>query len=454
MPIEDTISRLFREAKERDEFEFICTLINYKGLGSKLSASNLPEWFEAIDSYVRLYSAESNPNMKVRFGLMIYSTFFESSDLYNIIGSLSRITLGYRSTPYLYFKHDKADRWYGTGEKISMVNEILIDAGFEEIENFFSNVHHKGLRNSFFHSAYSIEGDGYRLHDSGQVEIDGVLQGYASISTFIHPLILQVIDFFQGFKSAYTINYNSYTANKTVRGRFPEEIDIQIVGTENGLAGFVANGSYILLQNDFWTGMNIQFNFPTEVDRYVNEELTRLFAKENIRSNDGSLQRLYEVIVERNTLSEKQNLAIVYGRFALMLHNNANEEENYFKQTNLYKYSLTYYERMYELDPSQSLNQNYPVLMFFVGDRINDNELRKKSLRILLQCIDLDNIQENILKNTLHIVSALRERNIDISEELKEGKKIIDSISTKEYKQLIVEIKNKMEEKARTPNNM
>ncbi len=445
MPLSDTIERLFSESKHTDEFEFICTLINYKGLGTRLNTSNLLEWFSAIEFYKQQFNDEQDNNKKVRIGLLLYSTFFESSDLYNILGSLSRVVLGFRSAPYLYFKHPKADRWYSTSEKISRVNGILIDSGFSELEQFFTSIHHKQIRNTFFHSAYSLEEDEYHLHDSDPVIIDGVGHPMVSISTFLLPNINKVIEFFDAFKAKFFNHYQSYKTNKSVKGRFPEPTDITILGSENGLIGFEAGASSIRLENDFWTGMNIRFDSPTEVDRYIGEELTRQIKKDTVRSNDGSLQQLYEVIKERNNQAEKEDLSRVYDRFAVMFRNKANEEENSFKKTSLYQHALTYFEKMYELDESSNINQDFAVLKFTVADRTNDDDLRKDSLKTIIECIDLDTLEENILKNTLHIITALRERGLDVSAELKGAKRIFDSISTKEFKQLIDEIKNKLQ---------
>jgi hypothetical protein len=444
MPLNQDIERLFSEAKNSDEFEFICTLINYKGLGTRLNTSNLLEWFDAIENYIEQFKKEQNNHKQIRIGLLLYSTFFESSDLYNILGSLSRIILGYRSAPYLYFKHPKADRWYGTSEKISMVNEILVDSGFKEMEHFFESIHHKQIRNTFFHSAYSLEEDEYHLHDSDSVIIDGVGHPMVSISEFLVPNINKVIEFFVAFKTEFFSHFKSYKTNKIVEGRFPEPIDITILGSDSGLVGFEAGSSSIRLKNDFWTGMNIRFDSPTEVDRYIAEELTRQIGKENVNSNDGSLQQLYDVSTERDIIIEKQDLSKVYARFAPMFQKKAKIEENDFKKTSLYKLTLDYFEKMYELDDSLIINQDYAVLMFYVADRLGDVDLQKKSLVIIIDCIDLNNLQEQILKNTLHIIKALKETRIDISEELKGTKRVFDSITTKEFNQLIEEIKNRI----------
>lgn len=54
--MEETITeleKLFSEAKAQNEFEFILTLINFKGMEAKYDT--LYEWFDAIEMYKELY---------------------------------------------------------------------------------------------------------------------------------------------------------------------------------------------------------------------------------------------------------------------------------------------------------------------------------------------------------------------------------------------------------------
>ena len=47
--MEDTLqdlTSLFEEAKNKSEFEFVLTLINYRGMGTQKLTSNLYEWFD------------------------------------------------------------------------------------------------------------------------------------------------------------------------------------------------------------------------------------------------------------------------------------------------------------------------------------------------------------------------------------------------------------------------
>ncbi len=444
MTIPESINRLFTQAREKDEFEFICTLINFKGMGTVQNTSNLFEWFQSIDYYQNLIGQTDDIHKKARITLMLYSTFFESSDLYNIIGSLCRITLGFRSSSYLFFKHDSADRWYGTGEKIGLINDLLLDSGFNEIQKFFEEVHHKELRNTFFHSSYSLENDEYILHDSEPIFINEVGQSSVSINKFILPKTNSVLEFYTAFKDSYTAHYNSYKTNKRIKGRFPELIDIEILGSENGLIGFVANGSSIKLKDNFWEAWNIRLNTPSELDRHIGDELKRFLSKEKIHSNDGLLQHLYDVIKKRNRQPEKLILAKVYERFALMFMKKASDETNGFKKPNLFKIALIYFEKSYDLDPATILSQRYALAMYMVGDSAKDDDLKKKALKTIIKCLDLNNLQEDILKNTLHIICDLRDRGVQIQEELRLFKSFLDSITIKEYEELIKIIQNKL----------
>ena len=149
---------------------------------------------------------------------MLYCTFFESSDLYNILGSLARVILGYRANTYLYFKHETANRWYGTGEKISMVEEILVDAEFPEIQQFFDDEHVAQLRNAFFHSLYSLYDNQFHLEEVEPYYRNGVGTSTFNLDTFIFPRIEKVIIFFHAFKDEFIGRFDSYKEPKNVWG--------------------------------------------------------------------------------------------------------------------------------------------------------------------------------------------------------------------------------------------
>src|SRR5450755_3328873 len=139
------LDSLFKEAKQNIEFEFVLTLINYRGIG-KEDVTNLYEWFESIEFYKRLYS-EFSGKEKTRIGALLYSTFFENSDFYNIIGSLCLIKLGYKGSSYLYYKTKNRDKLLGIGQKIEFITELLNDCGKINIIKFFDENHFQEIRN-------------------------------------------------------------------------------------------------------------------------------------------------------------------------------------------------------------------------------------------------------------------------------------------------------------------
>ena len=110
------LQQLFGEARARSEFDFVLTMLNYQGMASEISPT-LHEWFDAIEFYKKLY-AEHSDKEKARMALLLYSTFFENSDFYNIIGSLCRIKLGFKGSSYLFWKTKKYERLLGIGEKL------------------------------------------------------------------------------------------------------------------------------------------------------------------------------------------------------------------------------------------------------------------------------------------------------------------------------------------------
>src|SRR5690606_30005178 len=171
----EELASLFEEARQKNEFEFVLVLINYRGMGTHKLTSNLYEWFEAIEFYKGLYYSLENKE-KARIAALLYSTFFENSDFYNITGSLCRIKLGYKGSSYLFWKTKKLERLLGVGEKKDFVMELLFDAGKMNILKFFDEIHFKEIRNTFFHSAYALSDDDYILHDSDPIYIDNVGQ--------------------------------------------------------------------------------------------------------------------------------------------------------------------------------------------------------------------------------------------------------------------------------------
>lgn len=362
------LESLFIEAKRTNEFEFILTLINYKSIGSMDTTSNLHEWFEAIDFYKGLYN-EYDDKSKTRMALMLYSTFFENSDFYNIIGSLCNINLGYRGSSYLYWKTKKLERLLGTGEKIDLVTEILDDCKRDNIIKFFQDNHYAEIRNTFFHSAYSLSEGQYILHDSESIKIDGVGRGYFEVKEFFYPKVDNVICFFEAFKSQYLNSFASYTEEKVIKGFFPQLTDIYIHGTEKGLRGFTVKNtaqffgewvdSMILYdeKDDMWFAKNIQTGHIDIEKINIDEKLTRYEKKDRIHLTDAEFFNLVDKIVQRNQVPEMPRIIDLLIKFGNKKYDEWENEGDHFRKYSLPRVILPFYDKAVTLNKHLDLKE-------------------------------------------------------------------------------------------------
>jgi hypothetical protein len=360
------LEQLFAEAKAKNEFEFILTLINFKGMDTMYDT--LYEWFDALEMYKELYR-QFDGKQKTRMACLFYSTFFENSDFYNILGSLCNVSLGYHSSAYFFWKTMKKDRLLGTGEKIGLVSEILDDCNKKHILKFFRDEHHESIRNSFFHAAYSLIEDSYNLYDTPPVTIGGVGVRSFDVKTFLYPTVEKGIEFFDAFKKLFLGSFTTYTSDKIIQGYFPILRDIEIKGTESGLQGFVVKNtaqiygiwvdSWVMYskEHDMWQAMNIQFNPGDKEGVEIDERLNRYEKKDKININDTEFNNLGDKIVERNLDNEMKRLIELYLKFGDKKYDDWKAEQNPFKRDILPKSVLPYYEKVdilnKHLDPKQ-----------------------------------------------------------------------------------------------------
>ncbi len=354
------LTSLFDEAKQKSEFEFIQSLINYKGMGEKELSANLHEWFDAIAFYKGLYYKFSHKE-KTRIGTLLYSTFFENSDFYNILGSLCKIKLGYKGSSYLFWKTTKYERLLGIGEKQDFLVELLEDAGKPNIISFFEENHFKEIRNTFFHSAYSLSEEEYILHDSEPIIINGIGQYYFNAEKFLYPQIENVILFFDTFKKLYFDSFTSYQADKEVDALFPNPCKAIILGSKDGLKGFRIKNSVSFFgkwcdsgvwydeKYDMWAGHNIRFGFANVETIEIQESLTRYENKPDINRSDSEFQNLVDKIIERRDAKEIFRATHLLVKFGDVRIKKMVAETNPFKQRSFPKRILPFYKQAVEV---------------------------------------------------------------------------------------------------------
>jgi hypothetical protein len=358
--VTNDLKTLFDEAKQRSEFDFVLTLMNYRGMGTHKWMTNLYEWFDAIEFYKKLYQGHTGKE-KTRIAALIYSTFFENSDFYNIVGSLCKVKTGYKGSSYLFWKTKKYERLLGIGEKQDSILELLHDAGKSNIIDFFKQNHFKEIRNTFFHSVYALSEDEYILHDTEPIHIEGLGQTSFNVNTFFYPKVDNVIIFFDKFKDLYLSEFASYTVDKVVKGYFPNLCDITIMGATDGLKGFrIKNsvqfngqwhdsGIWYDEQYDIYAGHNITLNMPNIETIEIDDQLKRYENKDDIHQSDVEFHNLIEKISDRKQPSEIARATNLLLKFGDLRHKKMEQEQNHFKKRSFPKFILPFYKKAIEI---------------------------------------------------------------------------------------------------------
>ncbi len=354
------LSTLFDEAKNKSEFDFVLTLMNYRGMGTHKLTTNLYEWFDAIEFYKQLYGQHAGKE-KTRIAALLYSTFFENSDFYNIVGSLCRVKLGYKGSSYLFWKTRKYERLLGIGEKQEALFELLFDAGKQSIIDFFKQNQFKEIRNTFFHSAYALSEDEYILHDTEPIYIEGLGISSFNVNDFFYPKVDNVIAFFDTFKHLYLDAFASYTQDKVVVGNFPNPCNITIIGAPDGLKGFKIknavqfygqwhdSGIWYDPQFDMYAGHNITFNMPNVETIEIDDQLRRYENKNDIHQSDVEFHNLVEKVSDRKIPSEIARATNLLLKFGSLRKQKMDNEENLFKKRSFPKYILPFYKKAIEI---------------------------------------------------------------------------------------------------------
>lgn len=351
---------LFEEAKERSEFDFVLTLINYRDMGTHKMMSNLYEWFDANEFYIQLYR-KLDSKEKTRIGTLFYSVFFENSDFYNIIGSLCLVKMGYKGSSYLFWKTKKYERLLGIGEKQDTLLELLHDAEKPQIIDFLKKNHYKEIRNTFFHSAYALSEEDYILHDTEPIFIDGIGTTSFKVSEFLIPKIENVIQFSMSFKEFYLDSFSSYTEDKVVQGNFPNPCEVTILGAADGLKGFKIkntvqfygewhdSGIWYDEKYDMYAGHNINFNMPQVEEVEIDERLRRYENKDDIHQSDVEFHNMVEKISDRKVPSEIARATNLLLKFGAKRKEKMDIEDNPFKKRSFPKFIIPFYQKAIEI---------------------------------------------------------------------------------------------------------
>lgn len=320
--LKQEITRLFENAKDKNEFEFVQVLMKYSGPNNFKSGSKLQEWFHAVDFYKTLYLTH-NKEEKYRAACLLYYFFFENTELYILLGNLCRINLGYNARKKLFFTTDKKEP-VQTQDKIDMIAELLKDTGSSSILKFFSNNFNQILKKSFAKSAYSIKNDKFFLLNSEHIFINGVGEKNFKIKEYLLPKIAEIIIFFNHIRDCFIHHFYWYRGNKIISIFEDEPLSVKIIGSSEGLKGIKLKKNALSseFKNDKENENSWYCYEPIDKDRQAKEiedSLSRYEYKDDIE-NPYEIWNLTSKIIKRNKFNELFRVMNILVKFGNILY--------------------------------------------------------------------------------------------------------------------------------------
>lgn len=157
----NVLDPLFMKAKGSSEFEFIFTLLRVRGMQDagwdpyETSVRAIP-LIQNLASEAKTYDAAKH------LELWMYGHIVEAAEPFEILTNLIGVIKGERFKTDCYPLPTGRRNPFSPGEKLSRLRESAESIGFQSITDPFSEIWNRNLRNSIFHSDYSIHGGAIR----------------------------------------------------------------------------------------------------------------------------------------------------------------------------------------------------------------------------------------------------------------------------------------------------
>lgn len=170
-----------------------------------------------------------------------------------------------------------------------------------------------------------------------------------------------MIIFFNTIKDLYLSSFASYTADKVIKGYFPNLCDITILGAADGLKGFKIKNSVQYNgqwhdsriryneQHGIYAGHNITFNKPNVETIEIDDQLKRHDNKDDIHQSDVEFHNLMEKISDLRQPSEIARATSLLLKFGGLRQKKMEQEQNHFKKRSFPKFILPFYRRAIEI---------------------------------------------------------------------------------------------------------
>ena len=237
----DIMEKLFLTAKEKDEFEFCCTLLRVQGMRSA-GWDSLFESHKLITDMLSFLETPLEGKFKLRLLLLIYCHITEMNDFYSITANLLRVLKGerYSINPFLYLLYEDRQTVTSPIGKVDRIKFLSQNTEMEEIGNIYDYMLIRQVRNAFFHSNFVLYNNEFRITQGEGVNIEGVIQSSIPLE-WLMPRIEFAVNLYLKLFSLIDEHIHSYNQDKRVSGRFGamgQNVAITLKANENGLYGF------------------------------------------------------------------------------------------------------------------------------------------------------------------------------------------------------------------------
>ena len=251
------IEPFFSQAKQKCEFEFILSLLRVKGLSG-------PGWdtFETLQeahkAFYKISKKFHNDNfVETQYSLLLYGLILEASEPYEIFANLINVIDGNRFVVKTYYP-DYTDgkgktRSQSPADKIAQLKKMAkkVKLKLDIFDEFFDNK----LRNSIFHSDYTISDNEIRIMHPQKI--------YTRDEW--HTLINRALAYLEALTIVHRFHISEYKTPQSIKphpdfSHDPKEMCITIIRKDYGLIG---------LKDNFTKEEIKQGHIPHQIGRFM-----------------------------------------------------------------------------------------------------------------------------------------------------------------------------------------
>ena len=248
------LAPLFQNAKKTNEFEYILTLLQYRGL----SEPGYIPFDNTISIFTEIFALQDkikDANQRLNITFWAYAHWVEASEPYELIANLFNVINGGRYSVSNFPKKasGKYQREQYPHEKIAQLKGIAQIVGLQNSLLPIEETYDRELRNSIFHSDYSIYNQEMRSYQnfSGDetYEIINKFMAYyqalnylydTAIEEYEKPKLINIPPYFNQFQFAITMSRkkhglvgikDNHTREELANGFMPWHI-VRLLGYE------------------------------------------------------------------------------------------------------------------------------------------------------------------------------------------------------------------------------